>query len=125
MGISDTSFRLEIKNAVLQAMVTYGQNIHTMDDIAVCLVRNTSDISFITSDDPAILTNRWYLEMPSSKGPSFGLDQSGNIMILPLTPKILFLGYDSHLYTVRSKKGWAEINSASDADAYNEQQILN
>jgi hypothetical protein len=80
---------------------------------------------FITSDDPVILTNRLYLEYLPRHGKSFGLRQSGNVTILPLTPSILFLGYDSNIYTIRDKHGWVSLKTANDARAFNEHQILN
>lgn len=90
MGISGAEYRAEIKRAVLHAMRTFAEHMDIMDDISTCLVRNESRAPFVTSADPAILTNRLYLECLPRLGKSFGLRQSGNIMVLPLTPSILF-----------------------------------
>lgn len=125
MGISGAEYRAEIKRAVLHAMRTFTENMDIMDDMSTCLVRNDSSTPFITSDDPAILSNRLYLECLPRLGKSFGLKQSGNIMVLPLTPSILFLGFDRNIYTVRDKKGWCSLRAADDARAYNQHQMLN
>ena len=125
MGISGAEYRAEIKRAVLHAMRTFAEHMDIMDDMSTCLVRNESRAPFITSDDPAILTNRLYLECLPRLGKSFGLRQSGNIMVLPLTPSILFLGFDRNIYTVRDKKGWYSLKMADDARAYNQHQMLN
>ena len=125
MGISGAEYRAEIKRAVLHAMRTFAEHMDIMDDMSTCLVRNDSGAPFITSDDPAILSNRLYLECLPRLGKSFGLRQSGNIMILPLTPSILFLGFDQNIYTVRDKKGWCSLKAADDALAYNQHQMLN
>lgn len=125
MGISGAEYRAEIKRAVLHAMRTFAEHMDIMDDMSTCLVRNDSRTPFITSDDPAILSNRLYLECLPRIGKSFGLGQSGNIMILPLTPSILFLGFDRNIYTVRDKKGWCSLRAAEDVRAYNQHQMLN
>jgi hypothetical protein len=125
MGISGAEYRAEIKRAVLHAMRTFVEHMDIMDDMSTCLVRNDSRAPFITSDDPAILSNRLYLECLPRLGKSFGLRQSGNIMVLPLTPSILFLGFDRNIYTVRNKKGWCSLKAAADARAYNQHQMLN
>ena len=125
MGISGAEYRAEIKRAVLHAMRTFVEHMDIMDDMSTCLVRNDSRAPFITSDDPAILSNRLYLECLPRLGKSFGLRQSGNIMVLPLTPSILFLGFDRNIYTVRDKKGWCNLKAADDARAYNQHQMLN
>ena len=125
MGISGAEYRSEIKRAVLYAMRTFAEHMDIMDDMSTCLVRNDSSTPFITSDDPAILSNRLYLECLPRLGKSFGLRQSGNIMILPLTPSILFLGFDRNIYTVRDKKGWCSLKAADDVRAYNQHQMLN
>jgi hypothetical protein len=125
MGLSGSEYRLEIKSAVRSAMRTFAENMDIMNDMSTCLVRNESEIPFITSDDPAILTNRLYLEYLPRHGKSFGLRQSGNVTILPLTPSILFLGYDSNIYTIRDRRGWVSLKTAKDARAFNEHQFLN
>lgn len=125
MEISGAEYRAEIKRAVLHAMRTFAEHMDIMDDMSTCLVRNESRAPFITSDDPAILSNRLYLESLPHLGKSFGLRQSGNIMVLPLTPSILFLGFDRNIYTVRDRKGWCSLKAADDARAYNQHQMLN
>lgn len=125
MGISGAKYRAEMKRSVLHAMRTFAESMDIMDDMSTCLVRNDSRTPFITSDDPAILSNRLYLECLHRPVKSFGLRQSGSIMVLPLTPSILFLGFDRNIYTVRDKKGWCSLRAADDARAYNQHQMLN
>ena len=124
MGLTGAEYKAELGRAVLYAMKTFAEKMDIMDDMSACLVRNKSERSFITSDDPAALSNRLYLEFMSRHGRSFGLRHSGNIMILPLTPSILFLGYDRNIYTVRDRKGWITLRAADEARAYNEHQML-
>ena len=59
---------------------------HLVDDLKICLLRNETKVPFLTSDDPAIITNKLYLQRLGSH--SFGLMSSGALLILPLTPTI-------------------------------------
>src|ERR1700722_3298793 len=57
-------FRIEIRETVQLAMMTFSSAIHILRDLKGCLLRNTTALPFVTCDDPAVLTNRWYLESP-------------------------------------------------------------
>lgn len=124
-GIKDGSFRLEIREAVQIAMRTFADAIHSVSDLKVCLLRNRTQVPFVTSDDPAILTNRWYLQSPKTKGMSFGIGSAGNIFALPLSPVVLCLGYDGDVYSVPHKNGWVDVRQHSDVEALNQHQFLN
>lgn len=122
---SNVSFRLEIRDAVQMAMKAVAESMRLVADLKVCLVRNRSDTPFVTSDDPAILANRWHLQSAKAKGRSFGFTASGDLLLLPLTPSVLFVAYDNDVYSIPQKTGWIEIRRDSDADAFNQHQILN
>lgn len=81
---ADSSFDLEIRDAVLMAMQTFAEEMKVIDDLKVCLLKNTTEFPFITSDDPAILTNRWFQSDKRHRGSAFGLGSSGALAILPL-----------------------------------------
>jgi len=51
-------YRTNIRDAVKQAMSVFFHTPDLLDDLSVCLVRNTTDRSFITSDNPAVMGNR-------------------------------------------------------------------
>ena len=61
----------------------------TVDDLYVCLVRNRTNLPFVTSDNPAVMTNRWHLTDRRARGVSPGLGNAGMIGLLPLAPDIL------------------------------------
>jgi len=124
-GLEAHQYRLSIKDAVLQSMKTFVQHSDIVDDLEVCLIRNKTRVPFFTSDDPAILTNRWYMSSRKAAGGSFGLSAAGNIILLPLSPNILSLGYDKDVYSIPNKNGWVEITADSDLVALNEHQFLN
>lgn len=124
-GISSEDFNLEIKEAVQMSMRIFAEHMDTIDDIKVCLILNKTKIPFLTSDDPAILTNKWHLNDKRTKLNSFGLRSCGDIFLLPLTPEILCIGYDGDVYSIPHKKGWTSIDKESDVKAFNQHQFLN
>jgi hypothetical protein len=125
-GLDGSRFRLEIREAVQMAMKNFTEFMGIVSDLKVCLLRNRTRTPFITSDDPAVLTNRWHIESTKAKGQSFGLQSAGDILLLPLSPKILCLGYDGDVYSVpHHKNGWVEVRRDSDVAAFNQHQFLN
>lgn len=124
-GISAEEFNLGIKEAVLMAMKTYAECMDIIDDLKICLVRNKTEFPFISSDDPAVLSNRWHLNDQRTRFRSFGLRTSGNLLFLPLGPKLMCLAYDGNVYSVSHKNGFASISNKNDVKSFNQHQILN
>jgi hypothetical protein len=123
-GVEDAEFSVSIKEAVQMAMRTFASSMHILDDLKCCLVKNKTKFPFITSDNPAVLTNRWHLENKRATGLSFGLTQAGALALLPLTPKLLFLAYDGDVYSVPNERGVIDLNSERDVRAFNQHQFL-
>lgn len=113
-----------IKDAVQNACRTFAHNMHLIDDLKFCLFKNKTNVPFITSDNPAVITNKWHLEKKATASQSFGIGSSGILTILPLTPYLLLLGYDGNIYNVPKNRGVSEIHNACDAIAFNRHQFL-
>jgi hypothetical protein len=122
---SQEDFRLQIRDAIQMAMRAFTELMKTVSDLKVCLIRNRSNTPFVTSDDPAVLTNRWYLQSAPNTGLSFGLRNAGDLLLLPISSTVLCLGYDGDVYSVSHVNGWADIRRDADADAFNQQQYVN
>lgn len=120
-----SQFKLSIKDAVQNSMKTFVEKIDAVDDLKVCLLRNRTATPFVTSDDPAILTNRWYFEDERTKHLSFGLRHSGSLVLLPLSPNILCVGYDGDVYSIPHNSGWADVRNDADVNALNQHQLMN
>lgn len=118
-------FRLEIKEAVQIAMRTFANSMDIVSDLKVCLIRNKTAIPFVTSDDPAVLTNRWHLHNARKLGRTFGLQSAGDVMLLPISPRVLCVAYDGDVHSISHSGGWSELKLESDADAFNQHQYLN
>lgn len=119
------NFSISLKEAVQSAMYAFSQSMETVSDLKVCLLKNQTDFPFITSDDPAVLTNRWQLQDLRGRWRPLGLKGAGAILFLPISPQICCVGYDSDVYSVPSDKGWVAVRTRSDIEAINELQLLN
>lgn len=124
-GEDSSHFKPQIREAVQIAMRTYADIMSIVDDLKVCLVRNRTSTPFVTSDDPAILTNRWYLEDRRVVGRSFGLQGSGTLGLLPLSPRIACILYDGDVYSIQHQSGWVDLRRRQDVLAINQHQFLN
>jgi Protein of unknown function (DUF4238) len=111
-------------DTVLAGMRAFAATMPSVYDLKVCLVRNRTSRHFFTSDDPAVLTNRWYQQSPQAKGGSGGAGNAGALFFLPLTSQILCVLYDGDVYSIPNCGGWATVSKTSDVDAFNEHQIL-
>jgi hypothetical protein len=125
VGTPVEGFRPTIKEAVLMAMHIYAEKMYAIDDLKLCLIRNRTDIPFVTSDDPAVMTNRWYLEDRRNLGRSPGLGSAGAVMFLPLSPRVLCLIYDGDVYSVAHTNGWVNVKRESDIRTFNQHQYMN
>lgn len=113
-----------IKDAVQNSCLNFTRGMHLIDDLKFCLFKNKSNVPFITSDNPAVITNKWHLEKKTTVSRSFGLGSAGILAILPLTPQLLLLGYDSDVYNIAKNQGITEIKNSRDAIAFNRHQFL-
>lgn len=74
-----------------------------LDDLSACVVVNDAEELFVTSDDPVVLTNRFYLQRLNSS--AFGIANTGAILLMPLTPRLCFLLWDGDCYSIPSRAG--------------------
>lgn len=112
------------EDAVKIAMGALAESIQYLDDLKTVLVINKTNLDFITSDDPAIRTNRYHLQRLADR--SSGVMSSGLIMCLPLTPRLLLMCYDPLVYTVPDKTGLAlHVTRRPDIEALNSLQFVN
>ena len=111
-----------------RAMMLYSLRIYSdireyIEDLKICIVKNETQSDFITSDDPSILTNRFYIQRLRQN--NFGFTSSGVLLFLPLTPRLLLMCYDGGTYTIPDKKGfYVPITRQADVFALNELQYL-
>ncbi|MGR4865081.1 DUF4238 domain-containing protein [Caulobacter sp. LARHSG274] len=121
--------RPSLKEAMFEgvqaAMLAYADTMSIVDDLQLCLVRNRSNTPFITSDNPAVLTNRWHHSDERTQGRSFGAKTAGAIFVMPLSPSLLALLFDPDVYAVAQRRGVVDLIHNVDARALNQHQVLN
>ena len=121
----ETFPKVPMRIATLMALRTFVECMDIIDDLKVCLVRNRTKLPFITSDDPAVMSNRWHFDDDRVFNKSPGWGSSGLLIFLPLTPKILCLAYDGDVYSVPHSGGWVDAKRERDVEALNMHQYFN
>jgi hypothetical protein len=119
------SMRDAMKTAIQIAMLNFANSMAIVDDLKVCIARNRTDRPFVTSDDPAVLTNRLHIQRLHKVKRSFGVKTAGAVFLLPLSPSLCAIVYDSAVYQTSQRTGWIDVTRETDVDAINEHQILN
>jgi hypothetical protein len=123
-GDAPSDWTLTMRESVLESMQTFSTSFDIIDDLKVRLIRNTTGNPFITSDDPAVLTNRWYCQNPKAKGLSGGVGNAGVLFFFPLTPQVNCVIYDGDVYSMPCEGGWMTADRVSDIEAFNQHQFL-
>jgi hypothetical protein len=119
------TFGEAVKIATEQAMLHYAEAMGIVDDLKMCIVRNATDLPFVTSDNPAVLTNRLHYQRPTPGKRAFGVKTAGALFFLPLTPSLFALFYDGAVYSVTHKGHFVDVQRFSDVAALNDHQYLN
>lgn len=110
---------------IVALSMTSGLKLHNYcRDLKFVLLRNRTCVEFITSDHPAIVTNRFSFEKLNDG--SFGMSNSGIIMIFPISPTLIALFFDIGIYTVSIPAGtrFVDLWSNDDIEAINALQHL-
>lgn len=102
-----------------QIYISASANEYLHDLEPVLLVNNTK-MPFITSDNPACLTNRLYTQRYRDE--TSGLVQSGVAIFMPLSPLTAFFAYDREVYEPVGKDWLLQVRNERDVDRVNELQ---
>src|SRR5690606_17803131 len=122
-GVQKPELDVTDKAMIVSSMRQYANSRQYIEDLKVCIVKNNTKIDFITSDDPAILTNRFHIQKLGLN--TFGVASSGTLFFLPLSPKHSLLCYDGNVYFAKNKKGYLiNISNYRDIISLNEFQYI-
>jgi hypothetical protein len=95
-----------------------------IEDLKVRIIENITNIDFITSDDPAIMTNKYHTQKNIITG-GFGMGSSGMLLFMPLTPQLGILCYDGLVYTLSDVIGRRIVlKKSADVESLNELHYL-
>jgi uncharacterized protein DUF4238 len=114
----------KIELVIMSMSVGFSQ-LRRIVDLKLVLLRNKTNTSFIISDNPVVLTNKFHFEKLKKR--SFGLANSGALIFLPLTPSLTALLYDTDVYSIPNATGTSFIDFRQDkvAISLNELQHIN
>ncbi|MDL2227200.1 DUF4238 domain-containing protein, partial [Deltaproteobacteria bacterium OttesenSCG-928-M10] len=95
---------------------------HVLADIDICLIKNATTVDFVVTDAIASRYN-FYLERRKKEfmGYRASFSAIGLVLCIPITPRLLLLGFDSEAYYLLGNV----IKNRADAHAINEIQYLN
>src|SRR3546814_11333675 len=79
---------------------------------------------FVTSNNPAILTNRLHLQRRHKALNSFGVKSAVAIFVLPLNSKLCAILYDGAVYSYGGRERWIDAAKPVDLAALNALQVL-
>ena len=91
-----------------------------LHDLRPVLLINRTKVPFITSDNPACVTNRLYTQRYQDQ--TSGLIQSGTSIFLPLTSRLAFIGYDDAVFQTFGNGIEHHVWNERDVDRINELQ---
>jgi hypothetical protein len=120
----DIMKELPIRQAVDMSIGHFLKSRASVTDLDSCLIVNGTRKQLVTSDDPAVLTNRYFLQRLREE--SSGLISAGAILYLPLSPRLAFLAFDGDIYYAPDREGNViSVNKADAISELNEMQVLN
>ncbi len=89
-----------------------------IEDMCLVVLKNETSLEFITSDDPVVLTNKFYTQKLRSA--NFGFASSGLLIYMPISPSFAVLLYDRDVYRIQDKNGIFRIFKESDVICLND-----
>lgn len=109
-AIGDSSWKVDTSDKALVALAIqmFTETVGAIEDLKTVIIVNKTDTDFITSDEPAIIFNKWLHQKQNLD--TFGLGNSGLCIYMPLTPRFGVLSYDSNVYDLSKQKGSVNLN---------------
>ncbi|TDQ09143.1 uncharacterized protein DUF4238 [Phyllobacterium brassicacearum] len=93
---------LSHRNMILRVMKTFLQTESAVQDLDIILLRNRTSRGFVTSDDPAVLTNRLLAQRQGAD--STGIASTGVQLTMPLSPRVTLVCFDPSAYLVEAAR---------------------
>lgn len=93
-------------------------------DLKLGLIKNDTEVEFITSDYPTIKYNPWSVKRNLLSG--WGMSSLGLMLIMPISPRLAIIAYDDMLYTMKDENfGLISINKKNQINEINKLMIIN
>jgi hypothetical protein len=122
-GIDLSKFTIGIKDSAQYSLGMISQLYPLMLDLDCKLLLNTTNVEFVTSDNPVVLYNQLFSFR--QHGSNTGLVSKGLQVFLPVSASQLLIFYDYESYSVGSRsKATVEISSPRDVYELNTLQMV-
>jgi hypothetical protein len=96
-------YRFGLKDPILCSFLNYRKHVVILSDLHCKLLRNQTQLSFITSDNPVIQYNQ-FLEQKTEEKSITGFAMKGLQVFVPISSLLMLMLYDSQVYYVGSRK---------------------
>lgn len=101
-GLDISEVKIGFRDVAQYSVAMTVQNYPILLDLHCKLLKNCSEMEFITSDNPVVLYNQFMAYRKS--GSNTGYASKGLQIFFPIDPKNLMFFYDSEIYRVGNKK---------------------
>ena len=117
------SFEVNVNQPGLQALGTQAQISNLCIDLKMKVLINTTDLAFITSDNPVCMYDSYFERLENI---NYALASRGLFMYFPLSDKIAVMFYDDRCYKMGDKKkSYVELNQLEDIKELNKLTACN
>lgn len=121
----NSGIKLGLKDPVAYALSNHNKSVLMISDLHIKLLKNTTNIPFITSDNPVVHYNQ-FLEQNTKLEGITGYGIKGVQIFIPLSPTYMLMLYDSQVYYVGKRKSKVvSISNPAEIDQLNVLQFLN
>ena len=124
-NIDMSNFRIGHEHPIALPLKVAAQNAFVAADLAICVLKNDTDLDFITSDNPLVVHNQ-FCEAITWQG-VLGWNCSGIQVLFPISPRHVILLYDAAIYAVGTNRNRniLNISNRNEVNIINDFQMLN
>lgn len=116
---------LSKRELVEMTINTFFETVSHISDLKICILKNDTKIPLVTSDDPAIVLNRFYAQRLGPRWKASGIGNAGVMLVLPLSSKFAVYSYDGDVYTCTDRvERFVKIKNDADVKALNALQFV-
>lgn len=116
--------RIRVKNSSVLSTINAIKTSPLLYDLKQVLVENKTNIPFVISDHPVILTN-WFCRRSFPSNHGTGLAAAGLQIFMPISPKFSLMLLDAGTYNIADKCGHLILTKGKDVHGLNALQWLN
>jgi hypothetical protein len=117
---------IELTEPAQLALSSAAQSYYLLLDLKMKVLINSTEVEFVTSDNPVIFYNQYLEKSDPRLGSNTGLVSKGLQIFLPLSPKHLLTLYDGTVYKIGDRRSDScNVTDPNDVRQFNDLQYLN